>query len=227
LASCERASEGESKLILNSLCRPLQRVKVVASEAGLMVQVEEARSLQCASRERRVAVPGTDGTASPSLACARALGRSYIPSNTFSSYTFNPRAAAPNDGGFHGGERPDEDDVLTPPPPPDVALEINLSHLIECLNIFGGAGGGAGGGGGGDGGEGRRKRGDFEGDDDDEDGGGFGGRRGRGGGGEGASRTGKVTAGRISWLGPGEPLEVLLCVRRPSALPQLDATEGC
>lgn len=145
-------------------------------------------------------------------------GRSYIPSNTFSSYIFNPQAA----GIDPAGERPDEDDVLTPPPPPDVALEINLSHLIECLNIFGGAGGGSIGGGAD--GEGRRRRGDFDGDDDeDEGGGGFVGRRGKGGGGgEGTSRVGKVTAGRISWLGPGEPLEVLLYVRSVTCLLQTE-----
>lgn len=116
--------------------------------------------------------------------------------------------------------------MLTPPPPPDVALEINLSHLIECLNIFGGAGGMGSAGGGGEGadGGGRRRRGEFEGDDDDDEGGGggFGGRRGRGGG-DGTSRTGKMTAGRISWLGPGEPLEVLLCVGRPPHPPSASA----
>lgn len=195
-----------------------------------MVQVEEARVLQCRSRRVRPSehpAPRADARPAgpPCLASRARLGRSYIPSNTFSSYVFNPQALQDE------ADRPDEDDELTPPPPPDVALEINLSHLIECLNIFGGAGGG-GGGVGADAGEGKRRGswgGTADDDHEDDDGGGAGGwggggRKGKGGA-EGGARTGKVTAGRISWHGPGEPLEVLLCVSTfPSwpapALPQ-------
>lgn len=182
-----------------------------------MVQVEEARSLQCESR--RVPHPSPLDRSpiadafkfSPALLLARLLsGRSYIPSNIFSSYTFNPRHVPSR----ANSEELDEDDhghALTPPPPPDVALEINLSHLIECLNIFGGAGSA----GAVDGREGKRRStggGIGEEFDDEDDGdGGRPSRRAGGKAGENVKAT-RVTAGRISWLGEGEPLEVLLYV---------------
>lgn len=111
-------------------------------------------------------------------------------------------------------EELDEDDqghALTPPPPPDVALEINLSHLIECLSIFGGPGSA----GPVDGREGKRRSADGgvgeEFDDEDDGDGGRPSRKAGGMAGENVKAT-RVTAGRISWLGEGEPLEVLLYV---------------
>ncbi|CED83786.1 Checkpoint 9-1-1 complex, RAD1 component [Phaffia rhodozyma] len=144
-----------------------QRVKVIISEAGLSITVEEARTLKSTA---------------------------YIPNNVFTTYTFNPPPSSDLD------QTPlKSQDSSSPPPLPDAALEINLTHLIECLSIFGTVGSSTGG-------SDETKKGKSRDDGDSEDD--FPGRKKDLMSGE--AKGVRITAGRISWAGPGEPLELVL-----------------
>ncbi|THG96781.1 hypothetical protein EW026_g5123 [Hermanssonia centrifuga] len=146
------------------------------------------------------------------------LATAYIFSSVFDEYEYQPEAPPPQPSA-------DSSSSANPPPATDVAFEIPLNTLIECLNIFGTAG------------TSNsnlnpstktrqwRKVGEEEdGDDQDElrgsgasrrrDGRGRG--RGRGGGASGNGRIDqffgaeKGTAMRVSYAGPGYPLTLLI-----------------
>ncbi|PSR71197.1 hypothetical protein PHLCEN_2v12929 [Hermanssonia centrifuga] len=140
----------------------------------------------------------------------------YIFSSVFDEYEYQPEAPPPQPSA-------DSSSSANPPPATDVAFEIPLNTLIECLNIFGTAG------------TSNsnlnpstktrqwRKVGEeSDGDDQDELRGSGASRRrdGRGGGrGGGASGNGRIdqffgaekgTAMRVSYAGPGYPLTLLM-----------------
>lgn len=133
--------------------------------------------------------------------------QAFVPFNVFTSYKFNfPEDEAHEPSGIDDND--EEED-----PTPQVTLEINLHHLLECLNIFGNAGSVPIGSGGDP--FAKKQVDDF--DDDSGGSDGEGGKR-RGGGGKWKERdpggsdkaTGRVTAGRISWVGRGHNLDVHL-----------------
>ncbi|KAL7414195.1 Rad1/Rec1/Rad17 [Mrakia frigida] len=172
------------------------RVKVTISEAGLCFTSEESRVL---------------------------LAKAYVPLNVFSSFTFNP-PLDPNAPPPSSPASVDSDDPPPEPPlPPSIDIEINLVHLLECLDIFrtskaAAAGstkkeGEEGGGGGMFGGGFHSKKPTWadEDDDDEDDEDAEGGERGwKKSGAKGGGGQQKITAARISWGGEGELLQVIL-----------------
>ncbi|GAA5847550.1 hypothetical protein JCM9279_005290 [Rhodotorula babjevae] len=192
--------------ILRSLSFRHQATVKIGVE-GLVVTVEEGRSLQA---------------------------HAYIARDAFSTYDFflsaeDPAAyvdaPAPRSSASPGPSSPSQPRSSPPPAPaaggaPYCQLTVSLSTMLECLNIFGNAGGsghpfkregerppgGDGGedeGAGGGGWRGRRGRGRRGSEDGDQ-----GGRYGRRGG--TAQEDGKTTSLRVSYVGQGEPLVMLL-----------------
>ncbi|TNY21469.1 Rad1/Rec1/Rad17 [Rhodotorula diobovata] len=180
--------------ILRSLSFRNQATVKIGVE-GLVVTVEEGRSLQA---------------------------HAYISRDAFSSYAFSLSPSDP--AAYVDAPAPRSSPSASPSPhpptpPPYCQLTLSLSTVLECLNIFGnaGAGGGAnpfkreggregegedeapGGSGGGWRGGGRRRR-----SDEGEDGGRRGARK------SAAQEEGKTTSLRVSYAGQGEPLVMLL-----------------
>ncbi|BGP52426.1 checkpoint clamp complex protein Rad1 [Rhodotorula kratochvilovae] len=181
-----------------------QQATLKISEEGLVVTVEEGRSMQAHAYIAR------DAFSSYAFSLSASNPAAYIDAPAARASSASPALSSPSARS------------RSPSPPPQPLhsqMTVSLSTILECLNIFGNAGGGAGAGnpfkrdGGGGGG-------DREEDEGAAGGGGWRGRRRRMGSdddeprfarrGAQAGDEGKMTSLRMSYAGHGDPLVLLL-----------------
>ena len=114
-----------------SLDSLLQRATVTISKAGFLINVEEARTLLGVFRSIVLVTAN---------AHMRSIATAYVNANLFDEYTFSQPASdsvcnrqSPSPPSSPADNPDGEQEV-------NVAFEIPLNTLIECLNIFGTAG---------------------------------------------------------------------------------------